>query len=96
MGFGFFLHLMFKLNNIAIVSSYVKVLCSSVLGAIFHLVVQSLCWISLTLVLSFSQVAAELHLNPHVRVHHEKGLNMVLHVYIMHVYLLTYNANLLK
>jgi len=78
-----FSHLMFKLNNIAIISGYVKILCSPVPGAIFHSVLQSLCWISLTLVLSFSQLGAELNLNPRVRVHHEKGLNLVLHVYLL-------------
>lgn len=77
---------MFKLNNFAIVSGYVKILCSSVLGAIFHSVLQSLCWILLTLVLSLSQVGAELNLNPHVRVQHEKKLNLVLHVYLLCTY----------
>lgn len=77
-----FSHLMFKLNNIAIVSGYVKILCSSVLGAIFHSVLQSLGWISLTLVLPLSQAGAELNVNTHVGAQHEKGLNLVLHVYL--------------
>lgn len=82
----FFSHLTSKLSNTTIVSGYVKTLWPSVLGAVFQSVLQSLCSISLTLVLSFSQLEAELNLNPYVQVLHKKGLSQVLHVYLLHTF----------
>lgn len=74
-----FSHLTSKLSNTTIVSGYDKTLWSCVLGAVFHSVLQSLCSISLTLVLLFFQLEAEQNLNPCIQVLHEKGLNEVLH-----------------